>query len=147
VDAGAGKTQVVRTQSTDEDSGSGTEIRRSEGQNTGKNIGHQFGKKKLERGSDYQLLWSKQEELKNPNRIEKNSVTIEKTELQRRRNKNGKNMKIQEWFNCHHVVLLSNLPSPLYSRRRSYKAVTWAWPRPTLPTMTAHRARDTPSAR
>ena len=88
------------------------------------------------------LLWSKQEELKNPDRIEKNSVTIGRIELQRRRNqKNGKNRKIQEWFNCHHVVLLSNLSSPLYSRRRSYKAITWAWPRPTLPTMTAHRAR------
>jgi len=37
--------------------------------------------KKLERGSDYQLLWSKQEELKNPDRIEKNSVTIGRIEL------------------------------------------------------------------
>ena len=27
------------------------------------------------------LLWSKQEELKNPNRIEKNSVTIEKNRV------------------------------------------------------------------
>ena len=43
------------------------------------------------------LLWSKQEELKNPDRIENNLVTIVRIELQRRRNKkNGKNMKIQE---------------------------------------------------